>query len=175
MTNKKTLFFALCLILTTSCNVPKEVDKKVDTHEVVNPMIKDTFYTGEYVAEIQSVKYVEVRSKVKGYIEKIHVDEGQSVKEGQLLFTLNSLEFEKEVQKADAAYKSATADFKAAEVELANVQKLVEKNIVSKAELDVIRAKADALKADMEEALVNKEQAGAIKSVGNLVEYRYLN
>jgi membrane fusion protein (multidrug efflux system) len=168
MTNKKTLFFALCLILTTSCNVPKEVDKKVDTHEVVNPMIKDTFYTGEYVAEIQSVKYVEVRSKVKGYIEKIHVDEGQSVKEGQLLFTLNSLEFEKEVQKADAAYKSATADFKAAEVELANVQKLVEKNIVSKAELDVIRAKADALKADMEEALVNKEQAVLQLSFSNI-------
>lgn len=168
MINKKALFFLLCLMITTSCNVPKETEHKVDTYEVINPVIKDTSYNGEYVAEIQSVKYVEVRSKVKGYIEKIHVDEGQSVKEGQLLFTLNSLEFEKEVQKADAAYKSATADFKAAEVELANVQKLVEKNIVSNAELNVIKAKAEALKADMEEALVSKEQAVLQLSFSNI-------
>lgn len=168
MPNKKTLFFSLCLIITTSCNVPKETEHKVDTYEVIHPVIKDTSYNGEYVAEIQSVKYVEVRSKVKGYIEKIHVDEGQSVKEGQLLFTLNSLEFEKEVQKADAAYKSATADFKAAEVELANVQKLAEKGIVSKAELDVLKAKAEALKADMDEALVNKEQAVLQLSFANI-------
>jgi membrane fusion protein (multidrug efflux system) len=158
MKNTQLLLLALCLI-TASCTPQKEADKKADTHEVVNPIVKDTPYSGEYVAEIQSVKYAEVRSKVKGYIEKIYVDEGQSVKEGQLMFTLNFLEFEKEVQKANAAYKSATADLKAAEVEINNVKRLVEKNIVSKAEFDVLKAKADALKADEEEAFVNKEQA----------------
>ena len=151
--------FCLILIVTVSCNAPQEAVKALDTHEIVSPIVKDISENNEYVAQIQSVKYVEVRSKVKGYIEKIYIDEGQFVKEGQLLFTLNSLEFEKGVQKADAAYKSAIADFRAAEVELVNVQKLVEKDIVSKAELDVIKAKSDALKADMDEALVNKEQA----------------
>lgn len=150
------LFLALCLI-ATSCSSKKETEK-VDTYEVINPIVKDTAYSNEYVAEIQSVKYVEVRSKLKGFIEKIHVDEGQSVKEGQLLFTLSFLEFEKELQKANAAYKSAVADLRVAEVELKNVKRLVEKNIVSEAELDVIKAKVDALKADMEEAMANKEQ-----------------
>jgi membrane fusion protein (multidrug efflux system) len=167
MKNKRMLLFSLCLAIT-ACTEQKQIENKVDTYEVIHPVVKDTSYNGEYVAEIQSVKYVEVRSKVKGYIEKIHVDEGQSVKEGQLLFTLNSLEFEKEVQKADAAYKSATADFKAAEVELANVQKLVEKNIVSNAELNVIKAKSEALKADMQEALVNKEQTVLQLSFSNI-------
>ncbi len=159
MTNIKKLLFLLSLLTLASCNSPEEVTKKLDTHEVASPIVKDISENSEYVAQIQSVKYVEVRSKVKGYIEKIYIDEGQFVKEGQLLFTLNSLEFEKGVQKADAAYKSAIADFRATEVELVNVQKLVEKDIVSKAELDVIKAKSDALKADMDEALVNKEQA----------------
>jgi membrane fusion protein (multidrug efflux system) len=159
MTNIKKLHVLLSLLTVASCNSPEEVTKKLDTHEVASPIVKDISENSEYVAQIQSVKYVEVRSKVKGYIEKIYIDEGQFVKEGQLLFTLNSLEFEKGVQKADAAYKSAIADYRAAEVELANVQKLVEKDIVSKAELDVINAKSDALKADMDEALVNKEQA----------------
>lgn len=158
MKNSKILFLAFCLTVS-SCTTTEEIEKKTDSHEVTNPLLKDAAYSGEYVAEIQAVKYVEVRSKIKGYIEKTHVDEGQAVKAGQLLFTLNSLGFEKAVQKADAAYKSAAADLKAAEVELTNVRTLVEKNIVSKAEFDVLKAKVDALKADKDEAQVNKEQA----------------
>lgn len=151
-----TLFLALCLI-TASCNSKKEADT-VDTYEVVNPLVKDATYSNEYVAEIHSVKYVEIRSKIKGYIEKIYVDEGQSVKQGQLLFKLNYLAFEKELQKANAAYKSAVADLKATEVELTNVKQLVEKEIISETELDVAKAKVDALKAGVEAALANKEQ-----------------
>ncbi len=67
------------------------------------------------------MRYVEIRSRIRGYIEKIYVDEGQPVKKGQLLFALSSSVFEKELQKANAAYKSALADLKVAEVELANV------------------------------------------------------
>ncbi len=47
------LFLALCLI-TVSCTPKKEADKKADTYEVVNPILKDTTYSNEYVAEIQS-------------------------------------------------------------------------------------------------------------------------
>lgn len=157
MKNSRILFLVFCLI-TASCTPEKEVET-VDSHQVITPLLKDTIYSSEYVADIQSVKYVEVRSKVKGYIEKIYVDEGQSVKEGQLLFTLNPLEFEKELQKADAVYKNAIADLKAVQVELSNVRRLAEKNIVSEAELAVTRAKVEALKADVEEAKANKEQA----------------
>lgn len=159
MKNSQILFLALCLI-TASCDSKKDANvDTIETHEVVAPLVKDTTYSSEYVAEIQSVKYVEVRSKVKGYIEKIYVDEGQPVKEGQLLFALSFQDFEKELQKANAAYKNAIADLKAAEVEVKNVKLLVEKNIVSKTELDVINAKADALKANVDEALAHKEQA----------------
>lgn len=152
------MLIAICIV-SAACNTKKEPDAIADKHQVVNPIVKDSTYSNEYVAEIQSVKYVEVRSKVKGYIEKIYVDEGQPVKEGQLLFSLNFLEFEKELQKADAAYKNAIADVKVSEVELKNVKLLVEKNIVSETEFDVIKAKTDALKADVAEALAHKEQA----------------
>lgn len=100
-----------------------------------------------------------MRSKVKGFIKNIYVDEGQPVKEGQLLFALSFQDFEKELQKANAAYKNALADLKAAEVELKNVRHLVDKNIISKTELDVISAKAEALNANVDEALAHKEQA----------------
>jgi len=158
MKNNRLPLLALFLIIA-ACTPPQQADKKADSYQVVKPIVKDTAYSVEYVAEIQSVKYAEVRNKVKGYLEKIYVDEGQAVKEGQLLFSLNLLESEKELQKADAAYKSAVADVKVSEVELKNVKLLVEKSIVSATELDVIKAKTDALRADAEEALVHKEQA----------------
>lgn len=150
------LCIAVCL-LTVSCTYKKEAES-VDTHKVIYPILEDVTYSNKYVAQIQSVNYVEIRSKIRGYIGKIYVDEGQPVKKGQLLFALTHNVFEKELQKANAAFRSAVADLKVAEVELANVRVLVEKTIVSKSELYVIQAKVDALKADVEEALANKEQ-----------------
>lgn len=150
------LFISVCL-LTVSCTYKKETET-VDTHKVIYPVVEDAKYSSKYVAQIQSVNYVEIRSRIKGYIEKIYVDEGQPVKKGQLLFSLIYNVFEKELQKANAAYRSALADLKVAQVEMANVKVLVEKTIVSKTELYVIQAKVDALKADVEEAIANKEQ-----------------
>ncbi|OAH99986.1 efflux transporter periplasmic adaptor subunit [Methylomonas methanica] len=156
---KNTQFaFLVLTVFTASCTPEKAPEKKTDTYQVVSPLVKDASYTSEYVAEIQSVRYVEVRSKIKGFIEKNFVDEGQSVKKGQLLFTLSFSEFEKELQKADADHKATLADLKASEVELNNVKRLVEKNIVSQPELDVLQAKANALRAKVEEAVANKEQ-----------------
>ena len=151
------LLVVSCLI-AIACNTENAVNKTIDTYQVISPIVKDTSYSSEYVAEIQSVRYVEVRSKIRGFIEKNYVDEGQTVKKGQLLFTLSYLEYEKELQKASADYKAALADLKASEVEYSNVKRLLEKNIVSKPELDVLAAKVDALRAKVEEAQANKEQ-----------------
>ncbi|MGY6274430.1 efflux RND transporter periplasmic adaptor subunit [Methylomonas sp. MgM2] len=152
------IFIIAALLVIAACGTGKEVNTKVDSYQVISPSVKDITYNSEYVAEIQSVRYVEVRSKIKGFIEKNYVDEGQNVKKGQLLFTLNFLEYEKELQKANADYKGALADLKASEVEYSNVKRLVEKNIVSKPELDVLGAKVSALKAKVEEAQAHKEQ-----------------
>jgi RND family efflux transporter MFP subunit len=150
------LFISVCL-LTVSCTYKKEADT-IDTHEVMYPIVENVSYSSKYVAKIQSVGYVEIRSRIRGYIEKIYVDEGQPVKQGQLLFSLSSSVFEKDVQKANAVYKSAVADLKVAQVELANVTVLVGKNIISQSELHVMEAKVNAAKADVEEAVANKEQ-----------------
>lgn len=157
----KTLTVLCGYLLLTACsteNNTAKTENHIESHKISTPLIKNTDYSHEYVTEIQSVKYVEVRSRVKGYLEHSYVDEGQIVKQGQVLFALNSAEFEKELQKAKAAYKSAIADLKAAEVDLDNVRHLVAKNIVAKTELAVSEAKAAALKADVEEAKANAEQ-----------------
>lgn len=89
----------------------------------------------EFPATIQGQQVIEIRPKVDGYIEAIYVAEGAAVKKGQLLFKISNPQYEQEVRTAQASIKSAVADVNAAEMDVAKVRPLVEKDIVSKYEL----------------------------------------
>jgi membrane fusion protein (multidrug efflux system) len=134
----------LTVVSITACESKKENKELIGKFTVTTPLLVDTSFFKEYVAEIQSVQNVEIRAKVKGFIEKIYVDEGKPVKAGQLLFTIRPREFEAELMKARAEVKKA-------EVELLNTKSLADKNIVSKSELTLASAKLEGVKA--EEAL----------------------
>lgn len=157
----------LFLFLFTACS-KKQATENPETFQVTKPLIKDTIQQHEYVAEINAVQYVEVRSRVKGYIEKIHVDEGQSVKQNQLLFSISNKKFEQELLKAEAILKSTVAELKTAEVELTNVKALAEKKIVSTAELEMSQARVDAMKARVEEAKALRGEASANLTFANV-------
>jgi membrane fusion protein (multidrug efflux system) len=84
----------------------------------------------------------------KGYLQKIFVDEGQYVKEGQLMFQIMPKLYQAEQQKA-----KAEADF--AEIEYQNTKSLADSNIVSKNELALAKAKFDKAKAELALAQVH--------------------
>lgn len=138
-------------IISCSSTEGKSVDQ-TGTYRVINPVVTDTTYQEEYVAEIHALQNIEIRTRVKGFIEQIHVDEGKTVREGQLLFTLSSRSFREDLLKANAQYKSAQAELKAVKVEVKNTRILVDKGIVSKSELEVVVAKKEAVQARIEEA-----------------------
>lgn len=144
------LFFASVFI---ACNNKVEkINSTAEKFQVLKPVLVDTVYQEEYVAEIHALQNVEIRTRVKGFIEQIHVDEGKPVAAGQLLFTLSSRIYKEDLLKANAQLKSATAELKAVEVELKNTKLLVEKNIVSKTELEMMQAKKEAIQAKIDEA-----------------------
>jgi RND family efflux transporter MFP subunit len=141
------------VLLFSACSYNKENNnKQQEKYPVTSPIILDTTLTQEYVADIHAIQNVEIRARVKGFIDKIHVDEGQYVEAGQLLFTINSQEFKQELLRANAQLKSAIAEYKMAEVDVNNAQTLVSKNIVSKSELEMMKAKSEAAQAKIEEA-----------------------
>ncbi|MGQ0829710.1 MAG: efflux RND transporter periplasmic adaptor subunit [Bacteroidota bacterium] len=140
-----------CLFIT-ACTSDKEKNDEQEKFSVINPVVTDTVYINDYVADIQSLQHVELRARIKGYIEKIYVDEGQAVKEGQILFSISRQEYEEDLSKARAMLKSAIADAKATELDLHNTKTLAEKNIVSKTEVEIAQSKLDALNAKIDEA-----------------------
>ena len=109
-----------------------------------------------YIADIQAIQFVEVRSKVEGFVDRIFVDEGQFVKKGQTLFQLSSAEFNEMVNSARAGLARAKAEQSAVKVESERLQILVNKKIVSPSELELARAKkavADSQVAEAESIL----------------------
>lgn len=146
------------IMILASCSTKSEKEQQ-ETYKVTSPLVTDTVITNEYVAEINALQNVEMRSRINGFIETILVDEGQTVRQGQPLFTISSKEYQQELLKAKAALKSAMADLKSTEIELENSQKLLDKNIIGKPEYDLAAAKVESLKAQVEEAESDKAQA----------------
>ena len=135
-----------------ACSTNNVNNKELSKFLITSPLIMDTSYVSEYVTDIHSLQNVELRTKIKGHLESIYVDEGASVKAGQLLFSISKEGFRLELLKAEAKLKSAIAELKIDQLALENVKKLHEKNIVSKTELEKADALVDAANAKIEEA-----------------------
>jgi len=159
----KNFLISICLIIilgfSMACNSNDKDKNNAEKYPCTKPILVDTVLTSEYVAEIQSLQNVEIRPKINGFIEKIHVDEGQNVYAGQLLFTLNSQTFQKDLLKAKALLKNAIAESKNAELELQNVKLLSSKNVVSKTEFEKAQANYSAALARVDEQKANLESA----------------
>lgn len=158
--NVSILYSFIYILIFSSCsNSVDKTEHDLEKFPVIYPIIKDTVITKEYVADIHSMQNVEIRARVKGFIEKIYVDEGKEVKAGQILFSLSDDEYEQELIKAGALLKSAIAEAKEAELKISNVQILVDKKVVSETELELAKSKLDAANAKIEEAKSNQAQA----------------
>ncbi len=148
----KTIFSSLAsIILLCACGTEKQRALQTETFPVTSPLVIDTVYYSDYVAEIHSRQNIEIRARVKGYLEKTNVDEGAHVKDGEVLFVISSQEYREELLKAQAVLKSTIAEMKTAELDVQNVTTLLNKNIVSKTELAIAKAKLEALQAKTEE------------------------
>lgn len=131
---------ACALLFYTSCTQKTEEKEEKTNYTATNPLMLDTSFTKEYVSQIRSVRNIEIRAQEKGFLQNIYVDEGQTVKAGQLLFRIMPKMYEAEVLKAQA-------EVKASEIELANTQLLSDKNVVAPNELAMAKAKLAQAKA----------------------------
>ena len=112
------------------------------TYEVSKPLVKDLTMNDEYVCQIRAIQHIEVRSLEKGYLQNVLVDEGESVRQGQLLFQIKPSVYEADVQKSEA-------EVELSKIELQNNQALVEKDIISATEAAMSGAKLAKVEAEL--------------------------
>ena len=120
-------------------------------HQIVVtcPLKKDVVSTQPYVCQIHSCQHIEVRALMGGYLEEIHVKEGQRVKKGDLMFKIYPIIYE-------AKLNSELAEKNRVNIELTNATSLSQKGYVSpqeialkQAELAKAEAKVQLARADL--------------------------
>lgn len=130
------------LICNSACESHKEHKKTEHHFSVTSPLKMDTSITKDYVCQIHSIRHIELRSQERGFLQTTYVDEGQTVKKGQLLFKIMPRLYEAELQRAQA-------EVNLAKIEYQNTKSLADKNVVAPNELAMTKAKYDKAKAEM--------------------------
>jgi len=126
----------LLLIYSCSTKTPAGNKDVVKEYPVITlrPVSADTY--AEYPATITGIQNVEIRPKIDGYLKEIYVDEGATVRKGQVLFRIDAPQYEENRRTAAANIKIAQADVDAARMQVSKVKPLVEQDIISDYELE---------------------------------------
>lgn len=106
----------------------------------------------EFQASVEGSKDIEIRPQVNGYLDRIYVDEGAPVKQGQTLFLVNDRPYREALNNAKAALAAAKANQATAKINVDKLTPLVEHNVVSPFQLNTAKAAYDASTASVDQA-----------------------
>lgn len=134
-----TVVLAMLLLSASGCS--KSAAQQVEEHHeeqrkivVTSPDVQDVVTTEQYVCQIHSCRHIKVCALESGYLEEIHVKEGQAVKQGDLLFKIVPTLYQ-------AKLDTKLAEAKLAQIEFNNTQKLFQDRVVSDQEVALAQAK----------------------------------
>lgn len=94
----------------------------------------------EFSARLEATDTVDIRARVAGTLDKIHFAEGQKVKKGETLFTIDPRPFALEVARVEARIAATRTQWGLAKSELARAEQLLPMQAISLQEVDQLRA-----------------------------------
>jgi RND family efflux transporter MFP subunit len=98
---------------------------------VAKPVSKVVTEQDEFVGRFVAIDSVEVRARVSGYLSAIHFIDGQLIKQGDLLFTIDRRPFQVALDQAKANLAQARANLAYATADLARGKDLVGRAVIS--------------------------------------------
>ena len=153
-------FFLAGVLLMTACSggpsaeEPKSKEKPAVPVTVASVFTKDVPVQVTSVGNVEAYSTVAVKSRVSGELVGVHFQEGQEVKEGDPLFTVDKAPYEVALKEAQARLERDQALARKARDDVRRNMPLAEKDIVSRQSLDQYVSTAEAA-----EALVKADQA----------------
>jgi RND family efflux transporter MFP subunit len=103
---------------------------------VAQPVKRTVFDYDEYVGRFVAVNSVEIRARVSGYLDKVHFTDGQMVKQGDLLFTIDKRPFENALAQARANLTLAESNLTFTEADFQRAQQLVKDKTITEQSFD---------------------------------------
>ena len=173
----------LCAAICVSCKEEKKATAQKETYyETLSVTRGERTLTTGYSAAISGVQTVEIRPQVSGMITEILIEEGESVRKGQVLFVIDQTPYKAAYEIAVANVKSAEAALSTAQLILESNKNLYEQDVVS--EFDLMTAQNDLIEAEARLTLCKAEEVNAsnnlsytevrspVNGVASMIPYR---
>lgn len=144
--SRRFLLISLC-ILVAACSGKKENTKEkppVPIRTAVSS-IRTIPVQIRVIGNVEAYAVVSIKSQVNGRLEKVHFREGEDVRRGEPLFTIDSRPFEATLRQAKAALARDLAQERYARAQLRRYGELLKEGIVSRDQYEQLQANADAL------------------------------
>lgn len=151
---------ALCVLSLSSCkgkhqeNVQQIPELAVMTIGEENAQLETGF-----PATLKGTNDVQIHPQIQGFLTKVYVEEGQQVRAGQVLFTIDQVTLKAAVDAAQAAVQVAQANVNTATTNANNNKILLDKNIISAPAYQTSVDALNAAKAQYNQAAANLASA----------------
>ncbi len=122
---------------------------------VAVPLVREVVDWDDYVGRFEAIESVEVKPRVSGYLQAVHFRDGDHVRRGQLLFTIDQRPARAQVEQARAQLARAEATLANARTELARSRALAAERAASVEEVEQRQAALRAGQADVAAARAN--------------------
>lgn len=126
------------LVLLTACGdtAQKPPAPPPPQVTVAKPVKQTVVDQDEYVGRFVAVDLVEIRSRVSGYLDKVHFVDGQMVKAGDLLFSIDPRPFQNALNQARGTLAQSRANLEFTTGDLERAKRLVQEKTISEQVFD---------------------------------------
>lgn len=155
-------YMAICatgFILFSCGNSQSGMKMGDDEYAVATVTTTSSNQTKSYPATIKGTQDIEIRPQVSGFIVKLCVDEGATVRKGQALFQIDPTQYQAAYNQAKAAVETAEANLRTLTLTEKNKHMLFEKQIISSFEYETAVNNLLSAKAALAQAKASEVSA----------------
>jgi membrane fusion protein (multidrug efflux system) len=141
----------LNLLLPVACNAPQQAAAPAPQPTVgVRPAeMRGVNQSFQFVGHIKAVSRVDLRARVEGFLEEVAFREGQTVKIGDLLYRIEKVQFQAQLDQAKANLASAQAVVTNAQLQYDRQLSLSQRQFTPQSVVDQDKANLDSAKANV--------------------------
>ena len=157
---KKIALWMLSVALLTACgSKSQQMPEANNDFAVVTLSTTEAQLETSYPATIKGMQDIEIRPKVSGYLTKLLVDEGATVRQGQPLFLIDSEQYQAAVNAARAQVRVCKANIATQKLTVENKQALFDQKIISSYDLQMAKNTLESYEAQLAAAEAQLQSA----------------